>query len=331
MFFEYNKYTNLRIRRTIMKKLLTTVFAGALALIMLTFTACAPTSSDPTYSGNYQEVDAQTLYSSTRNVTDDINNVPTVDQKAGMSITYAGEVTTQTNTYSSTEKIAVSGKVISFIETTEAGQIRKTRAAISIVSNGENVIDGKKSYINTTQTFYIDGDKFYIHLLQNSKLDDKPQTIEIKYQASAEDFYSTFNGLMDNVDIDTTENVPTVESEFIDYINNLVTNAGYKFSMDSNDNGLKIKVDLANKEKFENYTEENDDDYAGFDTSVQKMEMYFVFDNEGNLTATKLDTAIKHNSAFGIITLKNFVDCKAYTGNIVLPSDLDDYVDLSQF
>jgi hypothetical protein len=122
------------------------------------------------------------------------------------------------------------------------------------------------------------------------------------------------------------EDVPTEENEFISLIDNLKTNAGYRFSI-SDEEELKIKIDLADKELFEIYTKSQDESLEGFDISINKMEMFYVFNTEGKLLATKVETNIQQSSPYGNLQLINRADIRSYTGAISLPSGLNSYID----
>ncbi|MBO5223374.1 MAG: hypothetical protein J6C23_02525 [Clostridia bacterium] len=314
-----------------MKKLLTVFLSCALAIILLTLTACGATATDTTYAGNYEEVDAQTLYVSTRNVKNEINEVPTLESKAGINVNFNFTHKTETSDYTSIDKASVYGKIVFAIEEIDGVEQRKIFANLTYVASNETTIDGEKTNITTTQKLYSDGENFYSHLTQVANGIEKPTKYELKYKISYDTFLEALNEITAEMDDNQTSQVPTAENEFITFVNNLKTNAGYRFAMENGENELKIKVDLADKDKFVEYNEDNGLCEEGFSLSVNKMEMFYVFDKEGNLIATKLANSTKQSSPYGNISISIDMDTRAYTGAVSLPSSFEGFTDVSLF
>lgn len=309
-----------------MKKLLTILLASVLSFVMLTFIACAPASSDTTYEGNYQEVNSQTLYTATRNLSQNFNNEPTVGQKSGSDINFYAEFNTQTDTYFASEKISILGKMVAYTEQTENGNRQKVLISLTFNESNETKTDGYKSSISSTHKMYTNGEDFYICFIQNANTNGESSKTELKYKVSQVEFMQKFVEIVGKVSKDENEDVPTEENEFISFIDNLKTSAGYRFSI-SDEEELKIKIDLADKELFELYTKSQDESLEGFDISINKMEMFYVFNTEGKLLATKVETNIQQSSPYGNLQLINRADIRSYTGAISFPSDLNSYID----
>lgn len=304
-----------------MKKFLTVFLSCMLAGVMLVFTACgAP--ADTTYSGNYQEVDSEALYAATKDVSSDVNLTPTTETRAGISMSSSLKITTETGEYTSTESVAVNGKMVYSLD--EGATTDKLEISLSVVTSNETVADSQTSSITTTYNYYSDGTDFYIHLIQNSNLNGAVKKNEYKIKTSKSKFDELLKPTLEDITKAPTA-TPEEQAEFIAFIDELISKTGYRFSIDSSD-GVKVKIDLADNEKYAEYMKENDSDIALFDITINKFEMYYVFDKNNNLTARKSVSSIKQSSPYGIVKIESFDDTRAYNGAVSAPADLDSYI-----
>ncbi len=312
-----------------MKKLLTTLLASALAFIMLTFVACA-TPGDTTYSGNYKEVDSQTLYNATRDLETSINSIPTIDKKAGISISMQTDSNEVGPTHNRTVHVNVSGYMVNYIESVDGGDpVTKELVNLTYEVNIKHIEGETTTTSVVTDSFYANDEGYFIHSKTNSTLNENTQNTETKLKVSQDQFMERLSNTVLSIlaGASNTDQIPTVETEFISYIDNLKTNAGYRIAIDDS-KGLKVKVDIVDKLKFAEHFFLKNPSPTIEDIELNKMETYYVFDEDKNLIANKVSASVNTTYSYNrTMTSISNVETKVYTGNVSFPSNLDSYTD----
>ncbi len=300
-----------------MKKFLTALIASIIAVVMVLFVACDTGSTSNIYSGNYVETDAEGLYAVTSSI-EDSELVPTEDENVGISIKFSSENTEEIytnyidklfpqNSYTSKSsnitKSSINGKLISTLneDLDTAVYANLSSSLISSVSNTVNDVDlGTDSNQNDTNIYILENDVFLDSLTKITE-DNETSSISQKTKTSYEAFLvmmsemiSQIMGEQDGPALDMAP--PTSEDatpeEIKESINNLIENAGMRFSIDTS-KGTKIKMDVADKDLFLDYISTTTDESLDLTIDLNKMEAYIVFDSENKFTAIKFDLSVK--------------------------------------
>ncbi len=307
-----------------MKKILTSIFAIAMVAVMMLFVACDSSSSSP-YSGSYKEVDAQTLYNSTRGVDTEFKSEPTAEEKVGISMKLKSlskidiPATSSMSANKSDVLLSIDGKMVHYLD--EEGNI-KVLANITYISKNDlfYTISGSetiKIFSHTTVKLYADGEFFYIHTINEENYSGITNKVEEKSRISEYEFNRYISDYLGQYGPESMPEMPSEENEFISNVESICNEKGLRISMDSSSNDIKIKIDVKDKDKYMSGESSSTED----DLKLNKMEMYFIFDENGYMTATKMVEDMSSST----ISVTMDLDMRAYNGNISLPSDLDTY------
>ncbi len=299
-----------------MKKILTSVFAIAMIAVMMLFVACDESSSSSPYSGNYKEVDAQTLYNVTRDVKGDhINTEPLADERAGITLKMNNSTIMDSEAFKMNMTTSAEGKMVSYAN--ENGEIQ-TIANFKYTQKITQEVQGMSGNgTNTTTYLYANGNTFYKRYVVDNGIGEATETRTI---ISKNEFFETIAGYAGMAGEPQTV-IPSEESAFINVIEGLCDNKGYRFSVDDSKN-LKIKLDVKDKEKYE----QNDTGISSpANLDLQKMEIYCIFDKDGNMTAQKMVMDMNSSATGSTMTTTYSMDMRSYTGDVSIPNDLDEY------
>lgn len=299
-----------------MKKFMTSVIASVLVALSLAFTACA-TATDTTYKGNYQDIDAEQLYTSTR-------ELPTNEEINELSLksTVSIETTVTQDNQVTSALVNLSGVMQGSMEESSA------KGSISMLVT-ESVTNSKGTTSSTIDMkFYVNEDNYYLNYTQSTTAAVGNTSTTVKCKISKADFLKYFEEYGISFGSPTQSTVPSEQTEFISYLNELCDNVGYKISADTT-NGIKVKVDIANEDKFITHTKNTTPDLKYYELLVNEFEMYYVFDKNNNFVAQKSVNDITATTLKGDIDLVTASETRVYNGEITFPSDLDSYTPIS--
>lgn len=292
-----------------MKKFLTSVLATVMLALTIAFTACASTG-DTTYKGNYQEIDSQQLYTATKDLSQAVEG-----NFIGIKIDMKVSQSSISDNSESSSCVEFSGAVVNTGE-------NYILANLKMVVRESTETTSIKNTHEMTVNFYIDGYNYYMHTIISKSGSSGNTSEETKQQISQ----STFNDILEeSLNSSGGEvTIPSTESGFIDYVQELCDTKGYKFSADLT-NGSKIKVEIGDLNAFSDYMKSQNTSIYNILVEVNEYEMFYIYDKDNNFVAEKVSQDVSVSNSYNTSTVKVNSELKAYNGNVTLPTDLDTY------
>ncbi|MBE5731795.1 MAG: hypothetical protein E7353_02065 [Clostridiales bacterium] len=292
---------------------LLTIFILVFSLVLI---ACDQGSTS-VYDGNYQEITPQQLYADTK-------DLPELDEENLSNVKiYLKAETTQTSDTSITSNALTLSYTIG-----ECDYSIYPETHIQMTYEASAKTDGKKEeYQSLITNIYIIEDRCYADISEKISTHGNETEYSTKKEINSYELEQLLNQFTGAFEPSQDVKEPQTEEEFISYVNELYSSHGVKILADTS-NGIKVKMEIADEEKYANYIKEQENLY-GYDIEMNDVVSYVVFDKDNNFKALKDFTDIRANSLKDSIRSITNLEIKAFSGKLNIPSDFSDYTPLS--